>query len=331
MSQLSGNLSPGCLQSDAGRTIGFDLQPLPDGLEPPTSIEPAVTAISVYLDKYLWVLTRNGSISFNRGESPFSTQLCERLSRLFTIPKPHVLEGPVISWVQVVVFAGPSPQHLNQSEPLRVGDCTIQLSEEDRESLVSGRPWRFLDPWPDERDCQRELALVNEDLKGLRRVKDILSKAVESLDHVERELSFRGDLLSQTPNAQPQPSAFESRTSSDISAIEHIAARRVEPSVRKDASADESIGQEYNVEAATGSLNNPPHEPRNSSKPNGSGHLNLAAEEDDIGVSQLSACEVSDCDCFESQATKDLAQHDSRDKLLSTPTPISPFIQKLVE
>jgi hypothetical protein len=33
------------------------------------------------------VLDNNGSISVNRGDSPFSAHLCEQLGRLFTILK----------------------------------------------------------------------------------------------------------------------------------------------------------------------------------------------------------------------------------------------------
>ncbi|KAF7183612.1 hypothetical protein CNMCM7691_003891 [Aspergillus felis] len=326
MSQLSQNLSPGRLQPGAGRTIGFDLQPMPGGLEPSTSIEPDVARIHDYSKKYLWVLNNNGSISFNRGESPISTQLCEKLSRLFTIPRPHVLDGPSISWVQVVRFAGDSPEHLNQTGPLRVGDSTIQLSEEDHESLLSGRPWRYLDPWPVEGDCQRELVLVNEDLDVFRRVKNMLSEVVESLDVLERQLSFRGDLLLQTLNAQPQPRAFESRTSSDICTIEHIAPRAAEISIRKDASGDESVAQECNVEPAAGFPHSPPQGSRDSSQDNESGHSTSTAEEEygNVAVAQLSPCEVSGSkrDYFVSQGTEDM---------LSTPTRISPFIRKLVE
>lgn len=176
MSQFPESSSPSHLRTGDGSTIGFDLQPLPDGLEPPTSIEPAVAGILLYLDKYLWVLHNNGSISFNRGESPFSTQLCEQLGRFFMNPKPNVIEGPIISWVRVVLSAGPSPGCLNQTASLRVGESTIQLSEGDCELLASGRPWRFLNPWPDERDLKRELALVNEDMDGLDRVKTMLHK-----------------------------------------------------------------------------------------------------------------------------------------------------------
>jgi hypothetical protein len=170
------NLSRSRLHTSVGSTIGFDLHPLPDGLEPPTSIEPAVTGILLYLDKYLQVLKHNGSISFNRGDSPSSAHLCEQLGRLFTIPQPHVIEGPLISWVRVVLSAGSSPGHLDQTTPLKVGESTIQLSEEDHKLLASGRPWQFLNPWPDERDYQRELALVKEDIDGFCKVKGLFRK-----------------------------------------------------------------------------------------------------------------------------------------------------------
>ncbi|GFG16976.1 hypothetical protein IFM61392_09791 [Aspergillus lentulus] len=335
MSQLTENPSPGHLQPGAGRTIGFDLQPLPGGLEPPTSIEPDVTRIRDYSEKYLWVLNNNGSISFNRGESPISTQLCERLSRLFTIPRPHVLEGPSISWVQVVRFAGDSPEHLDQSMPLRVGDSTIQLSEEDHESLLSGRPWRYLDPWPVDGDYERELALVNEDLDVFRRVKDMLSKVVESLDDLDRQLSLRGDLLSQALNGQPHPSAFESRTSPGICTIEHVAPRTAEISLSKDASGEESLGQECKVEPAPGFPHSQPHASRDSSLASESGHSTSTVEENygDVSVTQLSTPEVSSSkgETFIPQAAEDLVQHASQGNWISTPTPIRPFIRKLFE
>jgi hypothetical protein len=128
------------------------------------------------LDEYLLVLDNSGSISFNRCDSPFSAHLCEQLGRLFTIPKPQVIEGPLISWARVVLSAGCSPGHLDQTTPLKVGESTIQLSEEDHKLLASGRPWRFLNPWPDERDYQMQLALVTDDMDGFRKMKGMLRK-----------------------------------------------------------------------------------------------------------------------------------------------------------
>jgi hypothetical protein len=57
---------------------------------------------------------------------------------------------------------------------------------------------------------------------------------VESLDALDRLLSFRGDLLSQTLNAQPQPSAFESCTSSDICSMTETALSLVQSLVLTD-------------------------------------------------------------------------------------------------
>jgi hypothetical protein len=176
ISQIPENLSRSHLHTSAGSTIGFDLHPLLDGLEPPTSIKPAITGILLYLDEYLQVLKHNGSISFNHGDSPFSAHVCEQLARLFTIPQPHVIEGPFISWARVVLSAGSSPGHLDQTTPLKVGESTIQLSEEDHRLLASERPWQFLNPWPNKLDYQRELALVNKDMGGFRKVKGMLCK-----------------------------------------------------------------------------------------------------------------------------------------------------------
>jgi hypothetical protein len=65
---------------------------------------------------------------------------------------------------------------LDQTTPLKVGESTIQLSEEDHKLLASGRPWRFLNPWPDERDYQMQLALVTDDMDGFRKMKGMLRK-----------------------------------------------------------------------------------------------------------------------------------------------------------
>jgi hypothetical protein len=75
MRQLPENSSPSRFHTSAGSTIDFDLQPLLDGLEPPTSIEPAVTGILLYLDEYLRVLDNNGSIP--------STAATVHLARIF--------------------------------------------------------------------------------------------------------------------------------------------------------------------------------------------------------------------------------------------------------
>lgn len=59
-----------------------------------------------------------------------------------------------MSWTSVVLFAGPQFEGPVQ---LLVGNSSIELSEIDLKLLRSGRPWRFLFPWPDKDDCQKEL------------------------------------------------------------------------------------------------------------------------------------------------------------------------------
>ncbi|KAH2798327.1 hypothetical protein KXV23_004117 [Aspergillus fumigatus] len=271
MSQMPENLSHSRLDTSAGSTIGFDLHPLPDGLEPPTSIEPAVTGILLYLDKYLEVLEHNGSISFNRSDSPFSVHLCEQLGRLFSIPKPHVVEGPLISWARVVLSAGSSPGHLDQNTPLKVGESTIQLSEEDHKLLASGRPWQFLNPWAYLQDYQRELALVNEDIDGFRRMKGMLRKAAGLADEVEQQLSYRRNLLSNRHHEKPHPSAFESSNHSCDFSAEHT--------MRIHMCIDDAMHQGFNAESATGhSPHNKPYEPRDSTPIAGKGYVDVTLQ-----------------------------------------------------
>ncbi|KAH1556110.1 hypothetical protein KXX17_007716 [Aspergillus fumigatus] len=271
MSQMPENLSRSRLDTSAGSTIGFDLHPLPDGLEPPTSIEPAVTGILLYLDKYLEVLEHNGSISFNRSDSPFSAHLCEQLGRLFSIPKPHVVEGPLISWARVVLSAGSSPGHLDQNTPLKVGESTIQLSEEDHKLLASGRPWQFLNPWAYLQDYQRELALVNEDIDGFRRMKGMLRKAAGLADEVEQQLSYRRNLLSNRHHEKPHPSAFESPNHSCDFSAEHT--------MRIHMCIDDAMHQGFNAESATGhSPHNKPYEPRDLTPLAGKGYVDVTLQ-----------------------------------------------------
>ncbi|GIJ92749.1 hypothetical protein Asppvi_002027 [Aspergillus pseudoviridinutans] len=334
MSQLAGNLSPSCLHAGAGSTIGFDLHPLPDGLEPPTSIELALTGILLYLEKYLQVLNNNGSISVNRGDSPFSTHLCEQLKRLFTIPKPQVIEGTLISWVRVVLSAGPSPGHLDQITPLKVGESTIQLSEEDHKLLASGRPWQFLNPWPDKRDYERELALVNEDMDGLRKMKYMLRKAAKLVDDVELQLSFRLNLLSDRHLEQTRPTAFESEDYSyDISAREHISPSAAENSMRIDSRIDDASHQKFNGVPATEPSDSKPSIFRNSSPADRTGQSNPIAEKGYVDVTRLPTCEATGSEerIFTSRATEDTIQRTPQDNSTSPPATVPPFIEKLVD
>jgi hypothetical protein len=54
----------------------------------------------------------------------------------------------------MILFAGPKFEGPSQ---LKVGESSVELSEDDFKLLRSGKPWRFLSPWPDKDDYKKEL------------------------------------------------------------------------------------------------------------------------------------------------------------------------------
>ena len=95
-----------------------------------------------------------GSIAFGRGEDLTSKSLSKSLESLFSITTPSVREGAPLTWTRLVLFAGPQFEGPAQ---FKVGNSSVELSENDLKLLRSGRPWRFLFPWPDKDDCKKEL------------------------------------------------------------------------------------------------------------------------------------------------------------------------------
>ncbi|KAH1501012.1 hypothetical protein KXX29_001425, partial [Aspergillus fumigatus] len=99
-----------------------------------------------------------------------------------------------------------------------------------------------------------ELALVNEDIDGFRRMKGMLRKAAGLADEVEQQLSYRRNLLSNRHHENPHPSAFESPNHScDFS--------------------------DFNAESATGhSPHNKPYEPRDLTPLAGNGYVDVTLQ-----------------------------------------------------
>jgi hypothetical protein len=114
----------------------------------------SISEFSTGLSKHLSVLNEGGSIAFGRGEDLTSKSLSKNLESLFSITTPSVREGPPLTWTRLVLFAGP---HFEGPAQLKVGNSSVELSEIDLKLLRSGRPWRFLFPWPDKDDCKKEL------------------------------------------------------------------------------------------------------------------------------------------------------------------------------
>jgi hypothetical protein len=49
----------------------------------------------------------------------------------------------------------------------RVTDSLIEILDNDLELIRSGRPWRFLAPWPDTEDCKTKLKAIETSLHEL--------------------------------------------------------------------------------------------------------------------------------------------------------------------
>ncbi|CAG8217668.1 unnamed protein product [Penicillium salamii] len=114
----------------------------------------SISEFSTELSNHLSVLNEGGSIAFGRGEDLISKSLSKSLESLFSIATPLVREGPPLTWTKLVLFAGPQFEGLAH---FKIGNSSVELSEHDLKLLRSGRPWRFLFPWPDKDDCKKEL------------------------------------------------------------------------------------------------------------------------------------------------------------------------------
>ncbi|CAG8127607.1 unnamed protein product [Penicillium nalgiovense] len=156
----------------------------------------SVSEFSTELLNHLSVLNEGGSIAFGRGEDLTSNSLSKSLESLFSITIPSVREGPPLTWTSVVLFAGPQFEGPAQ---LRVGTSSVELSEYDLRLLRSGRPWRFLFPWPDKDDCQKELQSNDTVLQELVDARRLISEVLEQISLVEQHLRNHQELVSQLP------------------------------------------------------------------------------------------------------------------------------------
>ena len=128
-----------------------------------TDISPS--EFSAELEGYLSVLNKGGSIAFSRGEDLASIRLSKCLDSLFLTPTPPIREGPLLIWTTVILFAGP---HFEGPSKLNIGESSVEIPEDDLELLRSGRPWRFLYPWLDKGDCEKELRSSETALQELK-------------------------------------------------------------------------------------------------------------------------------------------------------------------
>jgi hypothetical protein len=139
-------------------------------LQPLRFTDISLSMFSAELEGYLSVLNGGGSIAFSRGEDLASIRLSNSLDTLFSTPTPPVQEGPPLTWATIVLSAGPN---FKGPSKFSIGETLVELAENDLELLSSGRPWRFLNPWPDNGDCEKELRsseVALQELTDMRRL-----------------------------------------------------------------------------------------------------------------------------------------------------------------
>lgn len=138
----------------------------------------SLSEFSAELVGYLSVLNKGGSIAASRGEDLAGVRLSKSVDRLFSTPTPPVANGPPLSWTTIILSAGP---HFDGPSHLEIGESVVELSDDDLELLRSGRPWKFLSPWPDKDDCKKELQCNEMALRELSDTRQIMHEGEHSI------------------------------------------------------------------------------------------------------------------------------------------------------
>ncbi|CAG7947987.1 unnamed protein product [Penicillium salamii] len=162
-----------------------------------SALKPAnipLSEFSANLRKHLSVLNEGGSIARGGGEDLVSTGLSKSLDSLFSTTTPFVTEGPPLTWTSLVLFAG---HQFGGPAQLQVGDSKIELSGEDFKLLRSGRPWRFLYPWPDKDDCAKELQSTKTAIQELLDARKMINEVLGQISLVEQHLHDHYILVSR--------------------------------------------------------------------------------------------------------------------------------------
>lgn len=140
----------------------------------------SVSEFSTELANHLSTINEGGSIALGRGETLASISLSKSLESLFSTSTPCVTDGPSLTWTKLVLFAGPN---FEGSTQLKIDNSSVELPEYDLKLLRSGRPWRFLSPWPDRDDCTKELQSSETALQELSNARKVIGEG-EYLGHI---------------------------------------------------------------------------------------------------------------------------------------------------
>jgi hypothetical protein len=160
----------GCV--DAWRVVDFERPKLPDNLQPLVTDKFGLSDLLIELERYKEVIRNNGSIACNRGATLQTPRLCAQLGRLFSTPEPQTsASSRPLTWARLVRHVGHPGANLPDAV-LTIEDIVVQLPEDDRKLLLTGRPWQFLEPGPDENDLGAELMSIESTVAELSDVSE---------------------------------------------------------------------------------------------------------------------------------------------------------------
>ncbi|KAH2988334.1 hypothetical protein KXW58_006111 [Aspergillus fumigatus] len=194
--------------ADAWRVVDFERPRLPENLQPLITDKFGLSDLLIELERYREVIRDNGSIACNRGRTLRTPRLCAQLGRLFTTPEPQTsASSRPLTWTWLVRHVGYPGVNLPDTV-LTIGDIVVQLPEDDRNLLLTGRPWKFLEPGPDENDLAEEIDSIKITVAELSDVSERVTQAAREIDTLKEELLRRQNRLVLLRSQQRSPSAL---------------------------------------------------------------------------------------------------------------------------
>lgn len=196
----------GC--ADAWRVVDFEKPKLPENLQPLISDKFGLSDLLTELGRYKGVIRDNGSIARNRGATLLTPRLCAQLGSLFSTPEPQTsASSRPLTWAQLVRHVGYPGANLPDGD-LSIKDIVVQLPEDDRKLLRTGRPWQFLEPGPDENDLVAEIDSIKITVAELSDVSEQVTQVpvvAREIDTLKEELLRRQNRLVLLQSAPANP------------------------------------------------------------------------------------------------------------------------------
>ncbi|KAF7588662.1 hypothetical protein BBP40_005413 [Aspergillus hancockii] len=158
--------------ADAWRVVDFERPKLPENLRPLVSNKLVLSDLLIELERYKEVIRDHGRITCNRGATLCTPQLCAQLERLFSTPEPQTsASSRPLTWARLVRYVEYPEVNLLDTL-LIIRDIVVQLPEDDRKLLLTGRPWQFPEPGLDENNLAEELKSIEITVAELRDVSE---------------------------------------------------------------------------------------------------------------------------------------------------------------